>query len=80
MAEQTTNQVEYFKPFLISYRYEGATWNIEIKAKSHNDAERRLHALRTGSVDGELVMTIPAHSGWLAPFFCWLRNAFGRLE
>ena len=65
-----------FKRFLVSYRYDRAQWNIVILAKDLADARERLAALRTAHIDGEIVATIPAHSGWLAPFLAWLRNTF----
>lgn len=48
-----------FKPFLVSYRYEGAVWNIELPAQSLEDAERRVSALTYAKCDGEVVARLP---------------------
>lgn len=52
-----------FKTFLCSYNVEGAEWGFEIKATSHDDANRRLRAIATnGRVDGELKLKIEVPS------------------
>lgn len=52
-----------FRTFLVSYNYEGAQWSLEIKARSMADAKARLGRLAFGTVDGELVATVPAVAG-----------------
>ena len=62
------------KKYLVSYNFEGARWSLTIPAESHSEAERRLALLGYGTVDGELMATIP---GWAAPFgkvFVALKN------
>ena len=47
------------KTYLCDYKYEGATWSIEIKATSFEDAQKRLRALVRGEIVGELKFSIP---------------------
>ena len=48
-----------FKKFLVSYQFEGAEWNIEIPARSFEDAERRVTALAKAKCDGQAVASLP---------------------
>lgn len=52
-----------FKTYLFSYQHEGASWLLEIKAESVEDAKRRLSRLQYASYDGELVTKIVAPTG-----------------
>lgn len=63
-----------FKTYLVSYRHDGAQWNIELPATSQEDAERRLSQLTFGRVDGEIVAKIPASAGPLVMLLTRLRN------
>jgi hypothetical protein len=54
-----------FKRYLVSYRHDGAQWNIELPATSYEDAQRRLGQLPYGRVDGEVIANVP---GALSPF------------
>lgn len=56
--------VEY-KTFLVSYNYEGAQWNLEIKARDFADAQARLSRLCFASLDGEIQAKIPMPRGRL---------------
>lgn len=63
-----------FKTYLVSYRHDGAQWNIELPATSLADAEQRLSQLTFGKVDGEIIAKIPGSMGPLAMLLTRLRN------
>jgi hypothetical protein len=65
-----------FKRFLVSYRHDGAQWNIEIPATSFEDAKQRLGLLHFGKVEGEVVATVPASLGPIAVLYAAVRNLF----
>jgi hypothetical protein len=65
-----------FSTYLVSYRHDGAEWNLELKAASVQDAQARLSKLVFGRVDGELIATVPAMAGWFAKALVAFRNAF----
>jgi hypothetical protein len=71
-----TPKEKIFNTYLISYRHDGAEWNLELKAASIQDAQARLSKLVFGRVDGELIATVPAMAGWLAKVLVAFRNAF----
>ena len=66
--------------WLVSYNLDGAQWSMEIVAKDADDARRRLaQASNWGTVDGELVATVPSwRGGFLVPIEVWIRNCFAR--
>jgi hypothetical protein len=64
-----------FKLFLISYRHEGALWNIEIPARSWEDARKRVSALALARCEGEVIVRMPALPGPLARLSRLIRNA-----
>ena len=70
---------EQYKTFLISYRHDGAEWSLELPARDLDDARARLSRLAFASIDGELMMTLPASSGPIAPLFVAIRNSLHRL-
>ena len=70
---------EGYKTFLVSYRFEGASWTIQLPARSIEDAKARLGRMTYASVDGELVMTLPAYTGPFAALIANLRNALRSL-
>lgn len=74
MAEQQ------WPTWLVIYNYDGAQWSAQIVARDYDDAKRRLAAMGTwGTVDGELVASIPANRGGFAiPAVVWFRNFFKR--
>ena len=51
--------VSSFKSFLVSYRYEGAEWNVELPAQSWEDARRRVSALSLARCEGEVIARLP---------------------
>jgi len=60
--------------YLVSYQLDGSQWNIEIPAKSYEDARRRIEAISHGEIEGEIHGNIPASIGWAAPLITWWRN------
>jgi hypothetical protein len=64
-----------FKSFLFSYRYEGAEWNIEVPARSWEDAKKRVSALTFARCDGEVIVRMPAALGPIARIVALIRNA-----
>lgn len=58
------------KEFACSYKHGGKDWSVSVDAADWADASRRLRAIgTTGQVDGELVMSIPLHTGWFTRIF-----------
>ena len=71
--------VEDTKPYLVSYRHEGAEWNIELHARDWEDAKARLARLPYATIDGEVALVLPAPAGPLAPIIVAVRNGLRRL-
>ncbi|QEX25074.1 hypothetical protein FRZ61_50190 [Hypericibacter adhaerens] len=63
------------RTFLIRYTYGGAEWGLELPARSLEDAKARLERLSYATIDGELVLTLPAAIGPLAAVIAKIRNA-----
>jgi len=63
-----------YKTFAVRYRYDGAEWGIQLPARDLQDAKARLARLPFATIDGELVMTLPATTGPLAAIITALRN------
>ncbi len=63
---------------LISYRYEGESYIMEVVASDPEDAKRRLSAAAAwGIVDGShATRTSVLRGGFLAPLVAWLQNRF----
>jgi hypothetical protein len=71
--------VDEYKTFAVRYRYDGAEWGFQLPARDLQDAKARLARLSYATIDGELVMTLPATTGPLAAIVTALRNVlFGR--
>lgn len=64
------------KRYLVSYRHEGAQWNIELPATDFDDARRRVSQLALARLDGEIIATIPGALGPLAALAAFVRNFF----
>ena len=60
--------------FLFSYRHDDAEWNVEIPARSWEDARKRVSALALARCEGEVVLGMPALPGPLARLFGYIRN------
>lgn len=66
-----------FKDYVVEYPFEGARWGATIRAASFDDAKRRIEAMGAwGTINGELMMTIPAvpGAGLFVRAYVWLRN------
>jgi hypothetical protein len=63
-----------FRTFLFSYRHEGANWNVEIPARSFEDARRRVCALSLARCEGEVVLRMPALPGPMSRLFGLMRS------
>ena len=67
------------KVFLIAYRYDGAEWALELKARDAEDAKARLAVLPFARLDGEVVQSYPAYLGPLAIVATAVRNGLRRV-
>jgi hypothetical protein len=67
-----------FKRYLVCYRHDGGDWNIEIPARSVDDARQRLSKLALGRLEGEIVAKIPSALSPFAAAAAFLRNAMIR--
>lgn len=63
-----------YKNYLVSYRYDGGQWNIELPALSEADARNRLSQLCFGQVEGEVFARVPSAMGPLASIIVAARN------
>ena len=63
-----------YKTHLFSYRYGGAEWTLEIKARDAQEARERVKALPLARYDGQLIATVPHSAGPLVRLAVWLRN------
>lgn len=68
-----------YKTYVVHYRYDGAEWGLQLPARSLEDAKARLARLPYATVQGELVMTLPGHTGPLAAFVSGFRNVLRSL-
>ena len=67
-----------FATHLFSYRFDGAKWTIDIRARNEDEARRRLQALAWATYDGVLVARVPVPAtGPIVRLANWLRNAAG---
>lgn len=57
-----------FKTYLFSYQHDGASWVLELKAATQEDAMRRLSKLQYATYDGHLIAKIGAPAGITALF------------
>ena len=63
-----------FRSFLFEYRYEGATWAIEIQARDAEDARYRIKALSLARLLGPVVLDLPENLSPLGRLIVRLRN------
>lgn len=63
----------------MSYRHEGAEWQLELRASSYGDARRRLSQIALARVDGVSVAKIPGALGPIAKLVTVARNALARV-
>jgi len=66
-----------YKTYTCSYRFDGGEWGFTIKARSFEEAQRRVKAMVWASVDGELHAIIPTApgAGLLVRACCWIMNS-----
>lgn len=62
------------KTYLFSYQFRGSKWSFEIMAKDAEEAEARVRELCNATLDGELIMSFPARTGWIARTAVHIRN------
>lgn len=68
-----------YRTYVISYRFQGANWGTTIKATSADEAKSRIEQMGAfGTVDGELMASIPGPLGPIARLWVWLANALRR--
>jgi hypothetical protein len=65
---------EAWKTHLFEYNHDGATWSIEIKANSEQDALERLARLQYAKYMGVLQFKLPVELGIFARLLCWWQN------
>lgn len=69
---------EEWKTYLFEYQHAGATWSMEIKANSEQDALARLAKLSDATYLGVLQMKLPVEFGIFARLVCWWQNRRAR--
>ena len=65
---------EKWPTHLFEYHHDGATWSIEIPARSELDAKERVDKLQNATYLGVLQMKIPVELGVFARLICWWQN------
>jgi hypothetical protein len=68
------------RTFLLTYRYEGSEWVVELPARDIDDARARLARLPFANIDGELKAKVPAALGPLALLTVAFRNGLATLS
>ncbi len=69
-----------YRTYLFNYNHAGASWGLEIKAASPEDAKQRLARLSFASYQGEVVAKVPAFAATPARAFVALRNIGHRIS
>jgi hypothetical protein len=70
---------EKWPTHLFEYRYNDATWTVEIPAQSEDDAKERISRLQSAKYLGTLQMKLPVELGFLARIVCWWQNYRARI-
>ncbi|HEX8160657.1 MAG TPA: hypothetical protein VF538_02060 [Pyrinomonadaceae bacterium] len=65
---------EKWKTYLFEYQHAGATWSMEVKASSEQDAKERLAKLQRADYVGVLQFKLPVELGIFARLLCWWQN------
>jgi hypothetical protein len=55
-----------YKTYLFTYTFDGAKWQLPIKAKTPEEAKARLSRVLYAEYSGELVASIPVPSSWFS--------------
>jgi hypothetical protein len=64
--------------YLFQYQHEGASWTVEIPARSEADAMERLLKLPSAKYLGVTQMKLPVELGIFARLICWWQNRRAR--
>lgn len=65
---------ERLETHLFTYNHDGGQWVLEIQAKDADDARARIGKLAYASYDGVMIAKIPAVTGPIAPFLCFIQR------
>jgi hypothetical protein len=65
---------EKLNTYLFEYHHDNATWSMEIKASSEQDAQERLERMQHAKYVGVLQMKLPVELGIFARLLCWWHN------
>lgn len=60
-----------YKQFVCEYRFDGKTWDIDIYARSWEEAKKKLKCVSSGEVLGIVEEEFPANITWLG--FAWIQ-------
>jgi len=71
---QSSNVTSDYRKYLIRYNHDGASWCLEIDARSPDDARARVAKLAFATYEGELVAKVPAYAGGPARVAVVARN------
>jgi hypothetical protein len=63
-----------FQTYLFSYEHAGASWVLELKASSAQDAQARLRKLHAATFDGEMVTKVTVPTITVSSVARWLRR------
>jgi hypothetical protein len=67
-----------FETYLVAYRYEGKEWNLQIPARSFDDARQRIGQLALGRVEGVVIASVPAVFSPFVALAAFIQNALSR--
>jgi len=69
-----------FRTYLFQYNHAGASWGLEIKAESPEDAIQRVSRLPFATYKGEIVAKVPALAATPARILVAARNLTRRIR
>jgi hypothetical protein len=69
---------EPFGTYLFEYHHDGASWMIEIKAASMEDAQARMKKMPLARPLGQNMFKVPASCGFFVRCFCAVKNFFSK--
>jgi hypothetical protein len=69
-----------FRTYLFDYNHAGASWGLEIKAASPEDAKARLARIANASYCGEVITSVPAFAATPARLVVFARNVGRRIK
>ncbi len=69
-----------FQTYLFEYNHAGASWGLEIKAESAEDARQRLSRIAFAKYQGELIAKIPGIAATPARLVVAARNVGRRIK